>query len=90
MANGELINPGPSERISVADAILSDTANETDRSKNKYKGIRGGWSKPHDSPHLTGLIPQVGNALFLDGHASLQKFQKMKIRTDGSAPSFWW
>jgi prepilin-type N-terminal cleavage/methylation domain-containing protein/prepilin-type processing-associated H-X9-DG protein len=90
LGGGQEINPSPSERILVADAILSYGANEMDRTKNRYAGIRGGWSKPHDSAHLTGKIPHGGNVLFLDGHTEWKKFDKMVVRTDGSDPSFWW
>lgn len=78
-----------SERVVVADAILSNGANEKDPSKNRFTGIRGGWSKAHDSAHISGKLPKGGNLLFLDGHVEWRKFEKMKVRTDGD-PSFWW
>jgi prepilin-type N-terminal cleavage/methylation domain-containing protein/prepilin-type processing-associated H-X9-DG protein len=87
------VNPGPSERIMTADAILSIGWNEQNRSLNRYSKIMGGWSKPHDSAHLVGKLPKGGNVLFLDGHVEFKKFEKMIIRTrDNSAqtPAFWW
>ncbi|HEX7652242.1 MAG TPA: type II secretion system protein, partial [Verrucomicrobiae bacterium] len=80
------INPGPSERVVVADGTISQGSNETDRSKNNYTKVDGGW-KGHSSPHLNGKMPAGGNLLLLDGHAEWRKFQQMQIRTDGD-PSF--
>lgn len=83
------VNPGPSERVIIADSILSDTGNENDRTKNRYTNIDGGW-KGHNSAHLNGRYPAGGNSIFLDGHVSWKRFQKMRIITDGSPPHFWW
>lgn len=80
----------PSERTIVADATLSYGSNEKDRSKNRYTGIRGGWSKPHDSAHVARKYPLGGNLLYLDGHVAWKKFQQMSVRTDGTDPAFWW
>lgn len=83
------VNPGPSERVLVADATLSETAN----GRTYFTGISGGWSKKHDSAHMAGKQPAGGNLLYLDGHAEWHKFDKMKIRTAPNsigAPAFWW
>lgn len=80
--------PGPSARVITADGTISNGDNETDRTKNTYKGIDGGW-KGHQSPHLEGKLPGGGNLLYLDGHSGWTKFQLMRVRTSGS-PSFWW
>jgi prepilin-type N-terminal cleavage/methylation domain-containing protein/prepilin-type processing-associated H-X9-DG protein len=90
MPDGTTINPGPSERVIVADGTISNNGNENNRAVNRYTGIRGGWSKPHDTAHLQGRMPSGGNLLFLDGHVEWRKFPKMRIRTDGSEPHFWW
>src|SRR2546423_612259 len=42
LPGGVEVNPGASERVISADAILSNGAVETDRTKNRYKGIMGG------------------------------------------------
>jgi prepilin-type processing-associated H-X9-DG protein len=83
--------PGPAARIVAADGNLSNGANETDRTRNTYKGVMGGWTDPkgHQCPHLDGKLPSGGNGLYLDGHAEWKKFQLLVIRTDGSPP-FWW
>jgi prepilin-type N-terminal cleavage/methylation domain-containing protein len=83
--------PGPSLRIVAADGNLSNGANETDRWKNTYIGIMGGWTdkKGHQSPHMEGKLPSGGNGLYLDSHAEWKKFRALVIRTDGTPP-FWW
>ncbi len=81
--------PSPTERVIAADANLSDRDNQTDRSKNNYIKVFGGWPKPHSSPHLNGILPAGGNQVFLDDHVEWRKFERMVVRTDG-APSFWW
>ena len=81
--------PPSSERVLLADATISNASNEANRTANKYTGITGGWSKPHRTPHLNGLIPLGGNVAMLDGHSEWRKFQTMHVRTL-SAPYFWW
>jgi prepilin-type processing-associated H-X9-DG protein len=89
MRDGTDINPGSSERVIIADAIISDGTNEADRTKNRYTKIDGGWAG-HQSPHLNGKLPEGGNLLFADGHVQWKKFDnKTVVRTDGG-PAFWW
>jgi prepilin-type N-terminal cleavage/methylation domain-containing protein/prepilin-type processing-associated H-X9-DG protein len=88
MKTGEDLNPGASERVIIADATISQGANEADRTKNRFSKIDGGW-KGHQSPHLNGKLPEGGNLAFADGHAEWRNFQKMFVRTDGD-PTFWW
>jgi prepilin-type N-terminal cleavage/methylation domain-containing protein/prepilin-type processing-associated H-X9-DG protein len=80
----------PTEAAFVADGTLSEGQNESDRSRNNYTRVFGGWqSGQHSAPHLNGRIPAGGNLLMIDGHVEWRKFEKMTIRTDGS-PAFWW
>jgi prepilin-type N-terminal cleavage/methylation domain-containing protein len=83
--------PGPSARIVAADGNLSNGANETDRTRNSYTGVMGGWSdqRGHQCPHLDGKLPSGGNGIYLDGHVEWKKFRALLVRTDG-APPFWW
>lgn len=90
MPDGTDYEPGSARRVIAADGTLSNGSNEIDRSKNRYVGIRGGWSKAHESPHREGNVPIGGNVLCLDGHVEWRKFSELKVRTDGSDPSFWW
>ena len=91
MSDGTQYEPGPAARIIAADGNLSNGANEIDRWKNRYTGIRGGWSdqRGHQCPHLEGKLPGGGNGQFLDGHAEWRKFQVLRVRTTGD-PAFWW
>ena len=88
MKDGTEINPGSSERVIIADATLSNGENETDRTKNQYTKVDGGF-KGHQSPHLNGKMPEGGNLAFADAHVESRKFSKMRVRTDGG-PAFWW
>lgn len=88
MRDGTEINPGSSERVIIADAIISQGANETDRTRNRYTGVDGGW-RGHQSPHLNGKLPEGGNLAFADSHVEWRSFSKMNVRTDGE-PTFWW
>lgn len=91
LPGGVEINPGPSERVIVADAVLSNGGNEKDRTRNRYTNIRGGWQKPHNTSHMASKLPAGGNLLFLDGHVEWRKFNKMVVRTFvGQDPAFWW
>jgi prepilin-type N-terminal cleavage/methylation domain-containing protein len=81
--------PSPSERVLLADAVISYQNNETSRGGNRYTGISGGWSKLHRSPHMSGLLPSGGDVGMLDGHAAWRKFKDMHVRTT-QYPYFWW
>ena len=85
---GVEFNPGPSERVLAADGTLSQGGNETDRTKNRYTKVDGGWAG-HQAPHLQGKLPAGGNSVFLDGHSEWKQFQKLRVRTSGD-PAFWW
>jgi hypothetical protein len=89
MADKTQLNPGPSERVVSADGTLSNGADMVNRSRNRYTGVMGGWSKGHQAAHLNGKLPAGGNVLCLDGHAAWKKFVSMVVRTDGD-PAFWW
>jgi prepilin-type N-terminal cleavage/methylation domain-containing protein/prepilin-type processing-associated H-X9-DG protein len=89
MTDGTVINPGPTERVIVADATLSTGADEVNRLNNRYTQIDGGW-RGHQSAHLgNNRVPVGGNLLFLDGHTEWRRFEQMRVRTVGT-PSFWW
>jgi prepilin-type processing-associated H-X9-DG protein len=88
MVGGVEFNPGPSDRVVIADAVISHGTNEKDRTKNTYTKIDGGW-KGHQTSHLEGKLPAGGNLQYLDGHVQWKKFQLMVVRTHDD-PSFWW
>ena len=86
---GGQINPGPSDRVLVADATLSNGNNLNNRKANSYVNIAGGSSIIHKTAHLNGAYPRGGMLLYLDTHVSWKAFREMTIRNSGS-PYFWW
>ncbi|MCL5097792.1 MAG: type II secretion system GspH family protein [Candidatus Omnitrophica bacterium] len=83
---GKSILPSPTDRELFADATLSR--------ENNFKEIVGGWVvngqlKANRTSHLNGSQPAGGNVVYLDGHASWKKFDRMSLRTMGD-PSFWY
>ncbi len=86
--------PAAATRVLLADGTIS--GNSTDNhagfmagSKYNFTQVSGGYSVPHLSPHLNGLVPAGGNVAMLDGHVQWRKFLDMDQRaTIGSG--FWW
>jgi prepilin-type N-terminal cleavage/methylation domain-containing protein/prepilin-type processing-associated H-X9-DG protein len=84
--------PGASERVMIADVVIS-TAPTRNPAGNNFVKVDGGF-RGHSTSHVNGKIPAGGNLLFLDGHNEWKKFgntnqpQPMIIRTT-NAPSFW-
>jgi prepilin-type N-terminal cleavage/methylation domain-containing protein len=81
----------PSERVLVADAILSTGPVQPGYAhpENNYTDIAGGFYLHHVSPHLKGTVPMGGNLGFKDGHADWRDFKLMTPRNPGG-PYFWW
>jgi prepilin-type N-terminal cleavage/methylation domain-containing protein len=93
MPDGSQYEPGPTERVVLADATLSNTeARNTSPGGKNFTEIYGGWSKPHSTAHLAPRkLPAGGNLLFLDGRVQWRKFDQMVVRTTaGTTPAFWW
>lgn len=99
------IMPGPStERVLVADAIISRTTERTESQKFSgayhYDDIdSGSYNKHHLSAHLQGKTPAGGFLGMLDGHVEWRKFKLMTVRgyggaggaqDNGTCPTFWW
>lgn len=88
--------PSPSERILMADAVISKPheADEVHRWLNSYINVKGGYPKLHRTPHLepNGITPAGGNVGMLDGHVEWRKFILMYVRTNPKSayPVFWW
>ena len=95
---GLTITPSVSERVLVADAILSNTAGSVPGTAgNGYVDIAlSGYQLPLGTPyhntsaHLQGALPTGGNMGYKDGHAEWRKFNVMSPRTGANAPYFWW
>ena len=81
--------PSPTDRPLLTCATLSYHNNVANRNGNVYVGIDGGWSKPHRTAHLNGIIPSGGNIGMLDGSGRWVKFPAMIPRTL-AYPYFWW
>jgi prepilin-type N-terminal cleavage/methylation domain-containing protein len=91
-----------SERVLVADAILSDNAAMPSYSNpnNNYISVQGGFEHPagtkynHISPHVKGAMPTGGSVGYKDGHVVWHKFNDksspMQPRTGGGSKVFWW
>jgi prepilin-type N-terminal cleavage/methylation domain-containing protein len=89
MVGGVPYNPGPSDRVIVADATLSIGNNTANRDANRYIDIQGGSSIVHKTAHLNGKTPRGGDLLFLDSHVTWKPFREMSIRNT-AGPYFWW
>ncbi len=86
--------PSASQRVLAADATISGSTSDNHAgfvagAKYNFTQVVGGYSLPHLSPHLNGLVPAGGNVAMLDGHVQWRKFLDMDQRaTIGSG--FWW
>jgi len=81
--------PPATDRPLLACATISVNDNLVNRGANQYIGIEGGWSQPHQTAHLSGILPSGGNVGMLDGSGRWFKFPAMLPRTTTS-PYFWW
>ena len=79
----------PSDRVLIADANLSDSANLPAVSANNYTKVDGGFYVSHISPHLRGNMPDGGSVGYKDGHVQWVKFNLMRPRTI-QGKVFWW
>ena len=90
--------PTLTERVLMADATISGGGQNNTTLKFSptyiWKGIQGGFTTPHTSPHFcgNGSLPSGGNLLMMDGHTEWRKFSDPQFvcRTTGGSPGFWW
>ena len=90
--------PPVTERVLMADATISNYGQNNTALKNSptyvWRGIQGGFSKPHLSAHMCagGPVPDGGNLLMMDGHVEWRKFSSplFVCRTMGGSPGLWW
>jgi prepilin-type N-terminal cleavage/methylation domain-containing protein len=90
----------PSERILVADAVISKGYAQPGylNPKNNYTAVNGGFKQngmtyPECSAHLNGgSVPEGSNIGFKDGHGTWEKFDVEVVRTPNSSIffNFWW
>jgi prepilin-type N-terminal cleavage/methylation domain-containing protein len=85
-----------SQRVLIADAIISQYANLPITAADNFSAINGGFMQngavyPHTSPHVIKGMPTGGDIGYKDGHAEWRKFILMSPRTKaGAAEVFWW
>jgi len=90
--NGAYVDTIAFDRVlhrSPADAELA--ADATVSQNGKFGGIQGGWTQQHQSNHIgRDTLPEGGNILYLDGHATWQPFQSMQIHGNSGNVEFWY
>ncbi|HAV62171.1 MAG TPA: hypothetical protein DCY13_07375 [Verrucomicrobiales bacterium] len=80
-------NQSLSQIVTVADVVISDTANT-----NKYtRIIAGNGTGPWSTSHMNQRTPAGGNLLFADSHVEWRPFSQMRRRyyVPGS-PNWYW
>lgn len=84
--------PSPADRVLLSDATISRQGQATLalRDKYTYRGIQGGASELHNSPHLDRNLPSGVNSAFLDWHVAWKRFRFAEPRTTGGVPVCWW
>jgi prepilin-type N-terminal cleavage/methylation domain-containing protein len=98
---GSIIKISASDRVLIADAIISDNANTPSylHPDNNYANVNigfhpNGLSNQGISPHLIKNMPSGGNVGFKDGHATWHKFydtvNPMVQRNKSGTLNFWW
>jgi prepilin-type N-terminal cleavage/methylation domain-containing protein/prepilin-type processing-associated H-X9-DG protein len=81
--------PASTERVFLADVVISTGNNLTDRNAQRYRMIQGGSPVLHGTSHIDGSLPAGGNVAMLDGHVEWRNFKDMQVRNFGY-PYFWW
>jgi type II secretory pathway pseudopilin PulG len=79
--------PTPSQRVMLADAVISLENNLDDRASNTYAAAGG--LMLHTTSHMEGALPAGGNLAMLDGSVVWRPFADMRPQTS-SRPYFWW
>ncbi len=92
---GQTITVTSAERVLFSCATISNPSDNNPGQRYStaynYTSVKGGYPKPHTSPHLKGKFPSGGHVSMLDGHTEWLKFDKMTVRATGAgSPTFWW
>ena len=87
-----LVNPGLTERVIIADALISQAPLSSNKAANNFKNVRDGFNDAITSSHLSGPIPDGANHLFADGHVAWYGFNNIAVRTSAMSGIvyFWW
>jgi len=80
-------NQSLTEVVTVADVVITDTANT-----NKHTKIRAGnGTGPWSTSHMASRVPAGGNLLFADSHVEFRPFKKMVRRYYAAgSPNWYW
>jgi prepilin-type N-terminal cleavage/methylation domain-containing protein len=94
LANGQIVKMPVSDRVLIADAIISTGSALPATPTDNFTIIDGGFEQngavyPHTSPHVVKGMPAGGDVGFKDGHALWRKFKVMVPRST-SGTVFWW
>jgi prepilin-type N-terminal cleavage/methylation domain-containing protein/prepilin-type processing-associated H-X9-DG protein len=86
------INPGLTERVIIADAIISQAPYLANKAANNFKNVRDGFNDAITSAHLNGALPSGANRLFADCHVAWYNFYSIAPRTSAMSGIvyFWW
>jgi prepilin-type N-terminal cleavage/methylation domain-containing protein/prepilin-type processing-associated H-X9-DG protein len=87
-----LVNPGLTERVIIADVIISQAPMNPNKASNNFKNVRDGFNDAITSSHLSGSQPDGANRLFADGHVTWFGFNNVAVRTSAMSGLvyFWW
>lgn len=80
------ITPTATERELAADATISKIG----FTPPVFDGITLTGGVPGNSNHMKTRRPAGGSILFLDGHVSWRKFEKMSLRSSGGIANYWY
>ena len=75
-----------SEQELAADVVLQNATSL------RFDDIPSGLTadSKHRNPHMDGVVPGGGNAVYIDGHAGWRAFKKVQKRYDPADRVFWW
>ena len=73
--------------VMVADVVISDLGNNTNRFK---KILAANGTGPWSTSHLNGNVPAGGNLLFVDSHVQWRPFKQMSRRYYAPGSPYWY
>lgn len=78
-----------SDRVLIADIIISGNNSYPANANEPFQGIQGGFIKTHLSAHLNRGVPRGANIVCKDGHAQWKKFLSPPAGFSVSPASTW-
>jgi len=93
-STGEMVNPPLSQRVIIADAMVSMPPYSEIRDQNDFRDVVNGAGDPCPTSHLNGRVADGDNLLFADSHVAWRPFVDITtvVRAVPSAGIiyFWW